>query len=78
VANAELESGVDLNQPPEARGITATGGTASSARRIDGWGAALDAPTIDKQGVIQYAEATPTPKDLPNFEAVKAKLGELG
>jgi hypothetical protein len=32
---------------------------------------------IDKQGVIQYAEATPTPKDLPNLEAVKAKLAEL-
>ena len=32
---------------------------------------------IDKEGVIQYAEATPTPKDLPNFEAVKAKLAEL-
>jgi peroxiredoxin len=32
---------------------------------------------IDKSGVIQYAEQTPTPKDLPNFEAVKAKLGEL-
>jgi peroxiredoxin len=32
---------------------------------------------IDKSGVIQYAEQTPTPKDLPNFEAVKAKLAEL-
>jgi glutaredoxin-dependent peroxiredoxin len=32
---------------------------------------------IDAAGVIQYAEATPTPKDLPNFEAVKAKLAEL-
>lgn len=32
---------------------------------------------IDKEGVIQYSEQTPTPKDLPNFEAVKAKLGEL-
>src|SRR6185295_3873734 len=27
---------------------------------------------IDKNGVVQYAEQTPTPKDLPNFEAVKA------
>src|SRR5277367_1407680 len=26
---------------------------------------------IDKQGQIVYAEQTPTPKDLPNFEAVK-------
>jgi peroxiredoxin len=32
---------------------------------------------IDKAGVIQYAEQTPTPKDLPNFEAVKKKLAEL-
>jgi len=32
---------------------------------------------IDKAGIIQYAEQTPTPKDLPNFEAVKAKLAEL-
>ena len=32
---------------------------------------------IDAAGVIQYSEATPTPKDLPNFEAVKAKLAEL-
>ena len=32
---------------------------------------------IDKNGVIQYAEQTPTPKELPNFEAVKAKLAEL-
>ncbi|MEP6672146.1 MAG: redoxin domain-containing protein [Chthoniobacter sp.] len=32
---------------------------------------------IDKAGVIQYAEQTPTPKDLPNFEAIKAKLASL-
>ena len=32
---------------------------------------------IDKEGVVQYSEQTPTPKDLPNFEAVKAKLAEL-
>jgi peroxiredoxin len=32
---------------------------------------------IDKNGVIQYAEQTATPKDLPNFEAVKAKLQTL-
>jgi peroxiredoxin len=33
---------------------------------------------IDKQGVVQYSEQTPTPKDLPNFEAVKATLAKLG
>jgi glutaredoxin-dependent peroxiredoxin len=32
---------------------------------------------IDKSGVIQYSEQTPTPKDLPNFEAIKAKLATL-
>ena len=33
---------------------------------------------VDKAGVIQYAEQTPTPKDLPNFEAIKATLAKLG
>ena len=33
--------------------------------------------SVDKNGVIQYAEQTPTPKDLPNFDAIKAKLAEL-
>ena len=32
---------------------------------------------IDKAGVVQYSEQTPTPKDLPNFDAVKAALGKL-
>lgn len=32
---------------------------------------------VDKHGVVQYAEQTPTPKDLPNFAAIKAKLAEL-
>ena len=32
---------------------------------------------VDKNGVVQYAEQTPTPKDLPNFAAIKAKLAEL-
>lgn len=39
--------------------------------------AARAAFVIDKNGVIQYAEQTPTPKDLPNFDAVKAALGKL-
>ena len=39
--------------------------------------AARAAFVIDKSGVIQYAEQTPTPKDLPNFEAVKATLAKL-
>ena len=32
---------------------------------------------IDKAGVVQYAEQTTTPKDLPNFEAVQATLKAL-
>ena len=32
---------------------------------------------IDKNGTIVYAEQTPTPKDLPNFTAVKAALAKL-
>lgn len=32
---------------------------------------------IDKAGVVRYAEQTPTPKDLPNFEAVKGALAGL-
>jgi peroxiredoxin len=32
---------------------------------------------IDKQGVVQYSEQTPTPKDLPDFEKIKATLARL-
>lgn len=32
---------------------------------------------IDKAGVVQYAEQTATPKDLPNFNAVKEVLAKL-
>ncbi|MDF1785748.1 MAG: peroxiredoxin [Verrucomicrobiales bacterium] len=32
---------------------------------------------IDKDGVIQYSESLDNPGDLPNFDAIKAKLGEL-
>jgi peroxiredoxin len=39
--------------------------------------AARAAFVIDKQGIIQYAEQTPTPKDLPNFDALKAALAKL-
>ena len=40
--------------------------------------AARAAFVIDKAGVIQYSEQTPTPKDLPNFDAIKAALAKLG
>ena len=39
--------------------------------------AARAAFVIDKAGVVQYSEQTPTPKDLPNFEKVKATLAKL-
>ena len=32
---------------------------------------------VDRKGVIQYSEQTPTPKELPNFEAVRATLAKL-
>jgi len=32
---------------------------------------------IDRAGVIQYAEASDDPKQLPNFKAIQAKLAEL-
>jgi peroxiredoxin len=32
---------------------------------------------IDKNGVVQYSEQTPTPKDLPNFDAIKQTLEKL-
>lgn len=39
--------------------------------------AARAAIVIDKQGRIVHVEQTPTPKDLPDFEAVKAALAKL-
>ena len=39
--------------------------------------AARAAFVIDKNGAIVHAEQTPTPKDLPNFEAVRAALAKL-
>lgn len=33
---------------------------------------------VDKTGVVQYSEQTPTPKDLPNFDAVTATLAKCG
>src|SRR5512143_1540195 len=39
--------------------------------------AARAAFVIDKQGIVQYSEQTPTPKDLPNFTKVKETLARL-
>lgn len=38
--------------------------------------AARAAFVVGRDGVIRYSEQTPTPKDLPNFAAVKAALKE--
>lgn len=32
---------------------------------------------IDKDGVVRYSEQTPTPKELPNFAAIKDTLAKL-
>lgn len=32
---------------------------------------------IDKNGVVQYSEQTPSPKELPNFNAIKETLAKL-
>ena len=32
---------------------------------------------VDKNGVVQYSEQTATPKDLPNFSAIKDVLARL-
>ena len=32
---------------------------------------------IDKNGVVQYSEQTPSPKELPNFKAVQETLARL-
>src|SRR6478752_2336777 len=32
---------------------------------------------IDKSGVVQYSEQTPSPKELPNFKAIKETLAKL-
>ena len=39
--------------------------------------AARAAFVIDRNGVVQYSEQTPTPKDLPNFSKVKEALAKL-
>jgi glutaredoxin-dependent peroxiredoxin len=39
--------------------------------------AARAAFVIDKGGVIRYSEQTPSPKELPNFKAVKDTLSAL-
>jgi peroxiredoxin len=33
---------------------------------------------IDKEGIVRYAEQTPTPLELPSFDLIKATLAQLG
>jgi len=47
------------------------------ANLIMGGVAKRSAFVIDKTGVVRYAEVQDHPKDLPNFEAVKAALQAL-
>jgi peroxiredoxin len=47
------------------------------ANLIMGGVAKRSAFVIDKQGVVRYAEVQDHPKDLPDFEAVKAALKAL-
>jgi len=42
-----------------------------------GKGTARAVFVIDKEGVIQYAEQTPTLLDFPNYEAIDAAVGAL-
>jgi peroxiredoxin len=39
--------------------------------------AARAAFVIDKNGVVQYSEQTPSPKELPNFAAIQQTLSKL-
>ena len=39
--------------------------------------AARAAFVIDKNGIVQYSEQTPTPKELPNFKAIQETLARL-
>src|SRR5580765_8586195 len=32
---------------------------------------------LDKNGLVQYSEQTPSPKELPNFDAIKSTLAKL-
>jgi peroxiredoxin len=50
----------------EFKGLAGIGDTAARAAFV-----------IDKNGVVQYAEQTATPKDLPNLDAVKETLRRL-
>lgn len=70
----------------EKEGIKVTLLSDYEKRTVDAYGVALEnflgmgkgsrraAFVIDKEGVVRYAEVTPTPPEQPDFEAVKAAL----
>ncbi len=60
--NKEVIKAYDIVFP----GLAGVGDTASRAVFV-----------IDKAGKIVHVQVTPTPKDLPDFEAVKAALAQL-
>ncbi len=67
--NIKVTLASDLNKnTTKAYGVLLTGfvGAGDTAARA--------AFVIGKDGVVKYAEQTATPKDLPNFAAVKAAL----
>jgi glutaredoxin-dependent peroxiredoxin len=45
-------------------------------KNVAGDTSARAAFVIGKDGVVKYAEQTPTPKELPNFQAIKAALAK--
>jgi peroxiredoxin len=62
---SDLNKEVTRAYEVEFKGLAGIGDTAARAAFV-----------IDKSGVVQYAEQTPTPKDLPNFTAIKQALAK--
>ena len=64
---------------PRGRAAVIFDASSKNERLLIGLGAvsARAAFVIDRHGVIQYSEQTPTPKDLPNFNAIRDTLGKL-
>lgn len=63
---SDLNKDVTRAYGVEFKGLAGIGDTSARAAFV-----------IDRQGVVQYAEQTATPKDLPNFDAIKAVLAKL-
>lgn len=70
--NIDIKLGSDLNKE-----VCKAYGTLLDDLLGLGAVSARAAVVVDKEGVVQYSEQTPTPKDLPNFDAVKDTLGKL-